>query len=624
VSFDVAAIRMATHWTTGIIAYDGDFNIAEYPYGCYAGNPGCAIGTRAFVGPVTAPLWLHTKFRFETRCVNPAGCDISSAGGPFGMRALFSAANVRVRIHDSAPPSVTPSWGSLFGGGWLRGIQEGWSLEYDNVGVMVNRASIGGRVLYSEDYRDPIWPAYVRCDFTRPRPCVDIPGAISRLDTRTISDGSHELRIEVIDAAGNHASAVRTIKVDNSAPSRVNAHVEQGDGWRTQNGFAVRWQPPGGQASPIRTAHYRLCPVSASSACVSGSRPATGVERLDSISVPGAGDYTLRIWLEDEAGNTDSGSASDPVRLRFDDQPPQAAFEFLDERDPTRLDVRTSDPVSGVAGGAIEFRRAGWRQWHELRTSLYENGRLSARLDDVDLPDDRYELRVRIRDHAGNEHTSYEREDGAKMTIALPLRLTSRIALGKMRRKGKLPAELSGVLQTGAGKPLPETQLSVFEQPRTGGVFRRTALLRTNTSGRFIHSLVKGPSRTVRIRYDGTRLIKPAMETATIRVPARTTITASRRSLRNGQAVRLGGRLRGGPVPDGGKLIDLQAFYRGKWRTFATPRTDARGRWSFRYRFEATRGVVRYRFRARIRREAAYPYELGYSRAIAVTVRGPA
>jgi hypothetical protein len=76
-------------------------------------------------------------------------------------------------------------------------------------------------------------------------------------------------------------------------------------------------------------------------------------------------------------------------------------------------------------------------------------------------------------------------------------------------------------------------------------------------------------------------------------------------------------------VPDGGKLIDLQAFYRGQWRTFATPRSDGRGNWSFRYRFEATRGLVRYRFRARIRREAAYPYELGYSRAIAVTVRGP-
>ena len=28
------------------------------------------------------------------------------------------------------------------------------------------------------------------------------------------------------------------------------------------------------------------------------------------------------------------------------DEPPRAAFEFLDEDDPTKLDVRTADPVS--------------------------------------------------------------------------------------------------------------------------------------------------------------------------------------------------------------------------------------------------------------------------------------
>jgi len=96
----------------------------------------------------------------------------------------------------------------------------------------------------------------------------------------------------------------------------------------------------------------------------------------------------------------------------------------------------------------------------------------------------------------------------------------------------------------------------------------------------------------------------------------------TRRAVRNGASVRFSGRLGGGPVPQGGKLIDLQAHYRGRWRTFATPRTGAGGRWSFRYRFEATRGVVTYRFRAVVPREAAYPYELGRSRVLAVRVRG--
>jgi hypothetical protein len=146
--------------------------------------------------------------------------------------------------------------------------------------------------------------------------------------------------------------------------------------------------------------------------------------------------------------------------------------------------------------------------------------------------------------------------------------------------------------------------------------------IRTNSRGVFRYRLAFGPSRTIRFRYSGTPRIKPAIEAVALRVPARTTIATGRSDLTNGESVEFRGRLLGRPLPDGGKLIDLQAYYRGSWRTFATPRTDPAGRWSFRYRFEATHGLVRYRFRARIRREAAYPYELGYSRAVKVTGRG--
>jgi hypothetical protein len=127
----------------------------------------------------------------------------------------------------------------------------------------------------------------------------------------------------------------------------------------------------------------------------------------------------------------------------------------------------------------------------------------------------------------------------------------------------------------------------------------------------------------VRFHYTGTAQLKPSVAEVKARIPARSSIAVSRRYLLNGQAVDFTGRLLQGPVPDGGKLIDLQAFFRSRWRTIATPRADERGNWRFRYRFEATSGLVRYRFRARVRREAAYPYELGYSRPVTVTVRGP-
>ena len=72
-----------------------------------------------------------------------------------------------------------------------------------------------------------------------------------------------------------------------------------------------------------------------------------------------------------------------------------------------------------------------------------------------------------------------------------------------------------------------------------------------------------------------------------------------------------------------GKLIYLQVYTRGRWSTFATPRANpVSGLWNEAYRFSATRGLVRYRFRVLVPREASFPYETGTSPSVRVTVRG--
>jgi len=90
----------------------------------------------------------------------------------------------------------------------------------------------------------------------------------------------------------------------------------------------------------------------------------------------------------------------------------------------------------------------------------------------------------------------------------------------------------------------------------------------------------------------------------------------------NGETVRFSGGLTGRPIPAAGKLIEMQVFLRRRWRTFATTRTNAAGRWLYDYRFDGTRGRVTYRFRARVPREASYPYETGRTRSVKVVVRG--
>jgi len=180
-----------------------------------------------------------------------------------------------------------------------------------------------------------------------------------------------------------------------------------------------------------------------------------------------------------------------------------------------------------------------------------------------------------------------------------------------------------GSLSRGGGVPVPGATLDVYARPRmAGAAFRLLARVRTDAGGAFRYTAPAGPSRTLSFRYGGSSLTRPSRGDVVIRVPAAATIRASRRSARNGQRVRFSGRLPGRPIPAGGKIVDLQAFYRGRWRTFATPRSGASGRWRYAYRFGATRGRLTYRFRLKVRPESAYPYELGYSNTVRVRVRG--
>jgi hypothetical protein len=184
------------------------------------------------------------------------------------------------------------------------------------------------------------------------------------------------------------------------------------------------------------------------------------------------------------------------------------------------------------------------------------------------------------------------------------------------------PLTVRGVLETYDGRPVAGGAVDLASRLRGGASFESIGTLRAGGDGRFSYNAAAGASRTLRVAYGGSELLKPASALVGVLVPAATEMRANRTRARNGQRVTFSGRLLGRPLPTGGKLVELQAFFRGAWRTFATTRADRRGNWAYAYRFGATSGTVVYRFRARIDREDAYPYELGYGPVVPVTVRG--
>ena len=510
----------------------------------------------------------------------------------------------------------------------------------DNVGVKGAQAWLGS--FARESVSRP-------CNYAQRVPCLNGPGQIE-VDTRQVPEGSQPLHVSAVDAAGNSGeSPTVTAHIDNTPPGTVAVGLEGGEAWRNRNDFDVGWEnAPEPDRAPIDGAHYRLCHIGGGE-CVTGQQPGASIARIGGLKVPAPGEWELRLWREDAAGNQQPENASLPVRLRFDPEPPQLGFEAPSSADPTRVSVQVTDSISGLGGGEIAISRAGSGIWQELPTSQ-EGSHLVAHVDDASLPAGEYELRATAHDQAENLASTGNRLDGKPMRMRLPVRVASSVQAGVVRKKsvrrtvrhGGKPhkvrrivtvlepharvrfgrhVRLAGHLVDRAGNPLGGASVEVYSKPREGGE-GQVGTLNTNAHGRFVYALDAKASQTLRFVYPGAATRLPAEDKVALIVPGRSTFAVNRPYILNGQSVIFSGRVQGRPLPALGKLLELQVRLPGEWETFRTLRSKPDGRWHIRYTFRRTCGVQSYPLRIHLPSEAGYGLSAGASRVLTVRVKG--
>jgi hypothetical protein len=181
-------------------------------------------------------------------------------------------------------------------------------------------------------------------------------------------------------------------------------------------------------------------------------------------------------------------------------------------------------------------------------------------------------------------------------------------------RYGRHP-HVRGRLVGADGRALPG--VGVAATRITGHVEGRAV---TRPDGRFSIRLPRGRDRRIHVLVPRPALHALACSRPlTVHVRAGVRLHASR-TVRPLGRVHFSGRLLGRPFPHPGKLVQLQAFDGGRWRTFANPRATRRGRFHATYRLRRTFGPRTFRFRARVPRERGYPYVTGYSKTVRVRV----
>jgi hypothetical protein len=222
--------------------------------------------------------------------------------------------------------------------------------------------------------------------------------------------------------------------------------------------------------------------------------------------------------------------------------------------------------------------------------------------------------------------TVLPQNNGTNATQAAGLRVRWSVTAkaGLAGRYGRAET-VSGGLMTPAGTPIGGAVVQVFDTPSYERAPTRTlGTARTAANGVFSFRVpASTPSARLTFAYSAQLGAPAPSVTALLQltVPASLSLKVTPRTTQEGGRIVFSGKLRGAPLPPGGKQLVLEArTLMGPWRQFQTLSTGLGGSYRASYRFRLA-GPIDYQFRAVSRQEADFPYGEGASNVVLVHER---
>ena len=267
--------------------------------------------------------------------------------------------------------------------------------------------------------------------------------------------------------------------------------------------------------------------------------------RRSSLKVPAAARRRLVQRSHRRGGCRRATTGSSSRTISVDGTPPTAILKRARGK---KIVLSVKDTASGVASTSVAVRNHSTDPYRTL-ASTFANGTLRATLD-VGVAS-RVDIRVRLADNAGN--VSEGNPTRLSATSAKVGRRVHKVRGGRVRipfgRKAKLRGRLS--LSTG-GSLAGQTVVATSTVRKSGSKPVAAGSGITDRHGRYSINVPAGPSRAYRVVFAGAPGALATARGLSVRVPASSTINASRTRLAGGR-VRFSGRVRGRglPVPRG-------------------------------------------------------------------------
>jgi hypothetical protein len=391
--------------------------------------------------------------------------------------------------------------------------------------------------------------------------------------------------------------------------------------------FGAQFSLPPDPGSPIAKVHYEV--IDAAGNVVKPEQVLSGTNPTEIAEVSGpakAGDYQLKVWLEDSVGLVGPATTA-PIPH---DTTPPAAPQGLQVTPPETsrsadgFDVRWQNIAdSGSPIDAAHYQVLDGAGKVVVPTQTVKGEGVVA-IDDLDAPDQPgpYTLRLWLEDEEGNV--------GAPVTAPLSYRCVRSdageanslsVGVGTDQGPEAIVHQGEGSILTGRlaerGDGVAGAPVCVFSRVVTEGRREFLGIAMSRPMGGYSFALPAGPSREVVALYrSGHRELGAKALLQTVVHPL---FGVRRKVVRNEGIARFTGYI---PGPDNDNVVVVLQVKRGKgWLAFRRYRTRAGGKVTVDYRFTRTDAPTRYEMRAQVRSQAGYPYLQGNSDPLTLIVQ---
>jgi hypothetical protein len=538
-------------------AYDG----SDVFFQCASGLPPCANGTYDFAGVLGIPANRGGNLYLSAGCGGHEGYACNS-GGSEGAWSLVRLWWANLLLSNGATPAASGVSGTLLSPG-ARGTQELAFTASDpgGPGVYVVSAQVDGKTLYSATPDTnggkcvPVGSSGGALMFDYSQPCrasesVDLP-----IDTASLADGQHTLKVTVQDAAQNASVVYDGAITTKNAPANTAAptilapsQVFAGAALSTHPGA---WSAPAGAGAIAYGYQWEDCDAQGNNC-----QPIAGAQNAGYTPAPNDIGHTLRVLVNasDSDGLTSAASAATSAVLSSQGS----------------LGASPGPGAAGASGAAGSGSTAGQGA---------PNG------------------------------------TAASETAALRLGVRRTISRSFARRAFRL----TGRLIDGQGHPIGAATLDVLQQVAGSGTLLLIGHAKTRPDGSFAARVPAGPSRLIQVAYrafsgDAGYAAKAKIKES---VGAGVQLEITPRETGSTGTIVLSGRVLG-PIPSQGVVVELLVHYRRHWEPFRDPRTDPSGHFEVAYQFEGGVGRFPFRAEV-FGGQSGFPFTHGDSESVDVT-----